>query len=206
MATFQWPFFAMTIFSKSLFYKAIFQRICATSLFRTALFQTALFRTALLQTALLQTAIFQRLLSLLLYMLTHSPGSYTNSFVLLLLLYSVVPSPPEMSRLSRLDSSSSSDDDDEPELILCALHQAHTQYLALNSPRWGGSIPGQNYIHRDRESGHFRLYNDYFSEHPTYGASIFRRRFVNISVNSFALFSHALSMCKFCYSHFFAQV
>ena len=38
-----------------------------------------------------------------------------------------------MSRLSHLDSSSSSDDDDEPELILSALHQAHTQYLALNS-------------------------------------------------------------------------
>ena len=37
-----------------------------------------------------------------------------------------------MSRLSCLDSSSSSDDD-EPELILSALHQAHTQYLALNS-------------------------------------------------------------------------
>ncbi|PUZ72948.1 hypothetical protein GQ55_2G436400 [Panicum hallii var. hallii] len=40
----------------------------------------------------------------------------------------------------------------------------------------GGSVPGRQYIHRDREAGHWRLYQDYFSEAPTYDASIFRRR------------------------------
>jgi len=85
-----------------------------------------------------------------------------------------------MSRLSRLDSSSSSDDgDDDLEDTLTALHQAHTQYQALHAPRCGGSVPGRQYIHRDRESGHWRLYNDYFSKNPTYGPPFFRRRFAN---------------------------
>ncbi|CAN6271052.1 unnamed protein product, partial [Urochloa humidicola] len=68
----------------------------------------------------------------------------------------------KMSRLFLLDSSSSSDDDDD-ELILTALHQAHTQFEAMNVPRWGGSVLGRQYIHRDRESGHWRLFNNYFS-------------------------------------------
>ena len=81
-----------------------------------------------------------------------------------------------MSSLSRLDSSSSSSDDDD-ELILSALHIAHTQYKARNVPRWGGSVVGREYIHRDRVGGAWRLYNDYFSENPTYGPTFFRRRF-----------------------------
>ena len=32
------------------------------------------------------------------------------------------------------------------------------------------------YIERNREAGHIRLWNDYFSEDPTYPAHIFRRR------------------------------
>ena len=62
-----------------------------------------------------------------------------------------------MSRLSRLDSSSSSDDGDdalEETLTALHLHQAYTQYQALHTPRWGGSVPRRQYIHRDRESGH----------------------------------------------------
>ncbi|XP_018465497.2 uncharacterized protein LOC108836897 [Raphanus sativus] len=33
------------------------------------------------------------------------------------------------------------------------------------------------YIEREREQGHNQLWNDYFSEHPTYPPEIFRRRF-----------------------------
>ncbi|XP_018466855.1 uncharacterized protein LOC108838411 [Raphanus sativus] len=33
------------------------------------------------------------------------------------------------------------------------------------------------YIERNREAGHNRLWNDYFSEHPTYEEHLFRRRF-----------------------------
>ncbi|XP_024010444.1 uncharacterized protein LOC112085461 [Eutrema salsugineum] len=35
----------------------------------------------------------------------------------------------------------------------------------------------QAYIEREREQGHLRLWNDYFSEDATYPAHIFRRRF-----------------------------
>ncbi|XP_010462561.1 PREDICTED: uncharacterized protein LOC104743147 [Camelina sativa] len=33
------------------------------------------------------------------------------------------------------------------------------------------------HINRDREEGHTRLWNDYFSENPTYNHRMFRRRF-----------------------------
>ena len=33
------------------------------------------------------------------------------------------------------------------------------------------------YIERDREQGHNQLWDDYFSDHPTYSADMFRRRF-----------------------------
>ena len=41
----------------------------------------------------------------------------------------------------------------------------------------GGSVPGRSFIHRDRESAHCRLFNDYFSENPTYNNTMFRRRY-----------------------------
>jgi hypothetical protein len=44
-------------------------------------------------------------------------------------------------------------------------------------PRRIGSVPGHLVINRGREEGNSRLYNDYFSDNPTYGANLFRRRF-----------------------------
>ncbi len=38
-------------------------------------------------------------------------------------------------------------------------------------------MPGREYTHRDREATHQMLYNDYFSEYPTYGPTFFRHRF-----------------------------
>ncbi|XP_023637544.1 uncharacterized protein LOC111830208 [Capsella rubella] len=35
----------------------------------------------------------------------------------------------------------------------------------------------RNYVDRDREGGHIQLWNDYFSESPTYTNAMFRRRF-----------------------------
>ncbi|KAI3664965.1 hypothetical protein L6452_43580 [Arctium lappa] len=40
-----------------------------------------------------------------------------------------------------------------------------------------GSANRKKYFNRDREGGHIRLYNDYFSSDPVYGSEIFRRRF-----------------------------
>lgn len=42
----------------------------------------------------------------------------------------------------------------------------------------GGSVQGHQVLNRERELGHMRLYQDYFSEHPTYGPNYFRRRLV----------------------------
>ena len=91
-----------------------------------------------------------------------------------------------MSHRFLVDSSSSSEDDDD-ELILATLHQAHTQYALLNAARPGGSVPGRQYINRNREAGHWRLYEDYFSDAPTYGPTFFRRRFVSVFVCSLFL-------------------
>ncbi|XP_020253898.1 uncharacterized protein LOC109830959 [Asparagus officinalis] len=44
-------------------------------------------------------------------------------------------------------------------------------------PKRIGSVPGHLVINRGREEGNSRLYNDYFSDNPTYGANLFRRRF-----------------------------
>lgn len=38
-------------------------------------------------------------------------------------------------------------------------------------------MSGRRYVHRDREEGHQRLYNHYFSANPTYGPTFFRCRF-----------------------------
>ncbi|XP_062186025.1 uncharacterized protein LOC133889569 [Phragmites australis] len=87
-----------------------------------------------------------------------------------------------MSRFSRLaSSSSSSSDDDKDEELFIALQQTHSQYQAMQVPRWGGSVPRRQYVHRDREARHWRLYNDYFSDAPTYGANFFRRRSLDLA-------------------------
>ena len=88
----------------------------------------------------------------------------------------------KMNRLSRLDSSSSSDHDDDDQQT----HPWCTTSSSYSIPGYaystvGGSVPGRQYTHRDREAGHWRLYNDYFSEAPTYDASIFWRRCVKLS-------------------------
>ena len=91
-----------------------------------------------------------------------------------------------------LGSSSSSDDDESMEIINSIDDEEEAIYLAIsnnnsaiqfllnqqdNSVTHGGSVPGRSFIYRDRESAHFRLFNDYFSETPTYNDDMFRRRY-----------------------------
>ena len=109
-----------------------------------------------------------------------------------------------MSSLFCLDSSSSSSDDDD-ELILSALHIAHTQYEGTSAPRRGGSVVGRQYIYRDRMSGAWRLFNDYFSDNPVYGPTFFRHRFA-ISVSNLILILSAHLLRRDSYLFFFAQV
>ena len=75
-----------------------------------------------------------------------------------------------------MDSLSTSSENEE--LIVATAFQVHDEDQRLNVRRHGGSVPGHRVIHRGREAGHARLYQDYFSEDPTYGPAIFRRRFV----------------------------
>lgn len=81
-----------------------------------------------------------------------------------------------------MDSSSSSSDDDD-ELYIAA---AHVVSDIANSACHRGSVEGHHVLNRDRQSGHIRLYEDYFSDNPTYGPSYFRRRLI---------FSYFVQLC-----------
>jgi len=69
----------------------------------------------------------------------------------------------------------SSDDSDDDEIYVAAAHIA-TECI-YTEPLCRGSIEGHRVVNRDRVSGHLRLYQDYFSDYPTYGPNYFRRRF-----------------------------
>ena len=56
----------------------------------------------------------------------------------------------------------------------------------------GGSVPGCQYIHRDRESGHWRLYHDYFSEAPTFFLLLNLRLRFRIARPLFLRIAHAV--------------
>uniref|UniRef100_A0A0E0B9N6 Uncharacterized protein n=1 Tax=Oryza glumipatula TaxID=40148 RepID=A0A0E0B9N6_9ORYZ len=47
---------------------------------------------------------------------------------------------------------------------------------SVNNPGRIGSVQGHEVVHRDRLLWHNLLYKDYFSDNPTFGANIFRRR------------------------------
>uniref|UniRef100_A0A0D3B2P0 Uncharacterized protein n=1 Tax=Brassica oleracea var. oleracea TaxID=109376 RepID=A0A0D3B2P0_BRAOL len=72
-------------------------------------------------------------------------------------------------------SSSSSDEVDE------ALEEMVDQVVdnfidsVLHAPP--NKLTRRAYIERDREIGHNQLWNDYFTENPTYPPEMFRRRF-----------------------------
>jgi hypothetical protein len=100
---------------------------------------------------------------------------------------------------SHLPSSSSSSDDEtlshyieeweeetkqweKEDEILARVYASNQEIIAYLSkederPKRSGSVPGHLVINRGREEGNHRLYNDYFSDNPTYGANLFRRRF-----------------------------
>jgi hypothetical protein len=72
-----------------------------------------------------------------------------------------------------VDSSSSDDDD---EFYIAAAHIVATDIG--NEPRYRGSVEGHRVLNCDRQSGHVKLYQDYFSDDPMYGPNYFRRKFV----------------------------
>ncbi|XP_057791168.1 uncharacterized protein LOC131008295 [Salvia miltiorrhiza] len=94
---------------------------------------------------------------------------------------------------SLLSHSSSSSSDDELEQLIneCDVeHQLMGQHILNNNlivaqlaeyqnatKIHGGSVLGHKVIHRDREAAAHRLFNDYFSENPTFNEGMFHRRF-----------------------------
>ena len=72
------------------------------------------------------------------------------------------------------DSSLSSDDD--AEVCTAAAHIVVSDIV--NPACHRGSVEEHRVVNRDRQSGHYRLYEDYFSDNPTYGPSYFRRRLI----------------------------
>jgi hypothetical protein len=73
----------------------------------------------------------------------------------------------------------SSDDDDD---LLVFTGAQFVQNFSNVKKKHGGSVIGREYIYRDKQGGHERMYQDYLAENPTYGSSFFRRRLI--------LFSH----------------
>jgi hypothetical protein len=80
------------------------------------------------------------------------------------------------SRFQSLLDESSSDDDDKLILSAVEIVQNHLQ----PTQKYGGSVSGHAILYRDREGGHVRMYQDYLADDPTYGPTLFRRRFVCI--------------------------
>ncbi|XP_020243682.1 uncharacterized protein LOC109821936 [Asparagus officinalis] len=103
------------------------------------------------------------------------------------------------SQLPSSSSSSSSSDDEiwsqyikdweedmtqweKEDELLARVHASNSKIMTYLSqeaerPKRIGSVPGHLVINRGREEGNSRLYHDYFSDNPTYGANLFRRRF-----------------------------
>ena len=73
----------------------------------------------------------------------------------------------------------SSLDDDNDDFLLSVTHVAMNADESDDETRHHGSVLGYRVLWRDRQAGHHRLYQDYFSDDPTYGHSYFRRRYVN---------------------------
>ena len=80
-----------------------------------------------------------------------------------------------------LDSSSSDDDD----FVISSAQIMYSHYQSIDKPKHGGSVPGHKVVCRKRDVGRWKLFQDYFSEDPTYGVEFFRRRFVLIILSFF---------------------
>jgi hypothetical protein len=75
-----------------------------------------------------------------------------------------------------LESSSDNNDND---FLLDVTHVAINADESDDEPKHRGSTLGHQVLWCDKEVGHQRLYQDYFSNDPTYGHVYFKRRYVN---------------------------
>ena len=77
-------------------------------------------------------------------------------------------------RFPKMSSSSSDELEERLEEAFDGIFQnIHDDIVAGRRKKKGQ----RTYIERNREEGHIRLWNDYFSEEPTFLRHLFRRRF-----------------------------
>jgi hypothetical protein len=86
------------------------------------------------------------------------------------------------------------------------LHAAQTQHEHINTPCWGGSVLGREYVHRNREAVHRMLYSDYFLENLMYGPTFFRCMIAISPLSYLFLVFQLIFLCSFIYWCLFAQV
>jgi hypothetical protein len=91
-----------------------------------------------------------------------------------------------------LESSSDEKDDD---YFLAVTHVATNVNESDGEKKYRGSIQGHRVLRRDRIAGHHMLYQDYFSENPTYGHCYLRRRYAYITYIYFAFFKKLVYAC-----------
>jgi len=100
------------------------------------------------------------------------------------------------SRLRRQFDDDSSDDDDY--FIFTAAWIV--QRFSNKKGRHGGSVTGHVVIHRDREGGHWRMYQDYLTDNLTYGPDLFRWRLLFFHLK---LIHSICLICRQCVEIFF---
>ena len=72
------------------------------------------------------------------------------------------------------DESDESDDDFEMAAVLIA----EMEEMERNKqPKRGGSVQAREVVHRNKQQGHDKLFEDYFADNPVFGPVTFRRRF-----------------------------
>ncbi|XP_021311806.1 uncharacterized protein LOC110433631 [Sorghum bicolor] len=82
--------------------------------------------------------------------------------------------PRKRSRARRVLEESSSDDD---ELLILSTAQLVQAAFSNEKGKHGGSVKGHRVLHRDRQGGHDRMFQDYLADNPTYTDEMFRRRY-----------------------------
>ena len=104
--------------------------------------------------------------------------------------------PRKRSRARRVLEESSSDDD---ELLILSTAQLVQAAFSNEKGKHGGSVKGHRVLHRDRQGGHDRMFQDYLADNPTYTDEMFRRRFLVLQLFN-NLFYKLKSYCS--YEHF----
>ncbi|KAF8369998.1 hypothetical protein HHK36_031972 [Tetracentron sinense] len=86
---------------------------------------------------------------------------------------SLPPSPNYITEMAKWE---------EEQSLLIRLYTSNNAFITQSleeddEPKCRGSVPGHIVLNRGRKEGHIQLWNDYFSKNPTFGESLFRRRF-----------------------------